>query len=69
MKVTSARQQPAKVNFYYTGRVLLKKIAPTLEECILTAKSHGNTVGQARNCSLGEVGCPNCPFVKYRNQN
>ncbi len=64
----SARQQPAKACFYYTGKVLLKKIEPTLEQCILTAKSHGNTVAQARNCILGRVGCPDCPFAKYRSQ-
>jgi len=62
-----AKQQSAKVSFYYTGKVLLKKIEPTLEQCVLTAKSHGNTVAQARNCSLGEVGCPDCPFAKYRS--
>lgn len=43
---------------------MLKKIKPTLDLCISTAKSHGNTVTQAKNCILGRVGCPDCPFVK-----
>lgn len=67
-QMLNVKPQFGEPDFYYTGKTLLR-IVPTMELCVLTAKSHGNTVAQARNCVLGRVGCPDCPFLLKRNKN